>query len=117
MSVDPAALPSSTWRPRWAIVVAVLFGIPAVVSLVIGVWTLAGYAGWDRSMADLILTLGATLAVGSLPALVCLGIFLTRGGKVPFAAEVVYVVLAVTLLRIVMTGGASFGWLAYIPIP
>lgn len=109
MSADPAAPPISTWRPRWAIVVAVLFGIPAVVSLVIGVWTLAGYAGWDRSMADLIMTLGATLAVGALPALVSLGIFLTRGGKVAFAVEVIYVVLAVTVLRIVTTGGASFG--------
>ena len=109
MSEDPAALPISIWRPGWAVVVAVLFGIPAVVSLVIGVWTLAGYAGWDPSMADLIVTLGATLAVGALPALVSLGIFLTRGGKVAFAVEVVYVVLAGTALRIVTTGGANFG--------
>ena len=109
MSADPAALPISTWRPRWAIVFAVLFGIPAVVSLLIGVWTLAGYAGWDPSMADLIVTLGAMLAVGALPALVSLGIFLTRGGKVAFAVEVIYVVLAGTVLRILTTSGASFG--------
>lgn len=52
----------------------------------------------------------------ALPALVSLGIRLTHGGTIAFAVEVAYLVLAVTLLRTVMTSGASFGWLASIPI-
>jgi hypothetical protein len=111
-------LPSrpARWRPWWATVIALLFGLPTLAVFGMGVYAALNFARADVGMSWLAAWLGVVAAVAALPALVPFVIYLVRGGRFPVALEVAYVLMVGVFVWLVIPGAGSFGWFGYVPI-